>query len=109
MAMFYLVVTLAGVLLPYGALVPWLLANGFDVPLLLSEAMVNPISVMAWLDVLVAAVALLAFILVDGARSQVRYRYLAVLGTLTIGVSCGLPLYLYLKEKQCHRRHLFNR
>ncbi len=65
------------------------------------EAVANPISIFAWLDVLVAAVALLGFIVVDGQRHQVKYRYFAVLGTLSIGVSFGLPLYLYLKEKQC--------
>lgn len=101
MVRFYLVLTLLGILLPYGAFVPWLATNGLDIGLLLSEAVANPISIFAWLDVLVAAVALLGFIVVDGQRHQVKYRYFAVLGTLSIGVSFGLPLYLYLKEKQC--------
>lgn len=100
MAGFYLVLTLLGVLLPYGAFLPWLLANGFDVSLLLKEAVANPISIFAWLDVLVSAVALLGFIVVDGKRNAVRLRYLAVLGTLSVGVSFGLPMYLYFKEKQ---------
>lgn len=100
MARFYLVLTFLGILLPYGALIPWLFTNGVDLPLLLKEAVVNPISVFAWLDVLVSAVALLGFIAVDGGRNKVKYRYLAMLGTVSIGVSCGLPLYLYLKERQ---------
>ncbi len=97
---FYLVLTLLGILLPYGASVPWLLANGLDITLLFSEAVANPISLFAWLDVLVAAVALSGFIVADGQKHQVQYRYFAVLGTLSVGVSFGLPLYLYLKEKQ---------
>lgn len=100
MARFYLVLVLLGVLLPYGAFVPWLFANGFDFVLLVSNAVANPISIFAWLDVLVSAVALLGFIVVDGQRHQVKYRYFALLGTLLVGVSFGLPLYLYLKEKQ---------
>ena len=100
MTKIYLVLTFLGVLLPYGAFVPWLLENGLDLPLFLREAVSNPISVFAWLDVLVSAVVLSVFILVDGKRGKVKYRYFAVLGTLSIGVSCGLPLYLYLKEKQ---------
>ena len=28
------------------------------------------------------------------------YRALAIVGTLTVGVSCGLPLYLYLEARQ---------
>lgn len=100
MLRFYLVLTLFGILLPYGALIPWLMANGLDIGLLFSEAVANPISIVAWLDVLVAGIALLGFILVDGQRHKVKYRYFAVLGTLSVGVSFGLPLYLYLKEKQ---------
>lgn len=100
MTRFYLVLVLLGMLLPYGAFVPWLFANGFDFALLFSNAVANPISIFAWLDVLVSAVALLGFIVVDGQRYQVKYRYFALLGTLLVGVSFGLPLYLYLKEKQ---------
>ncbi|EGQ9537204.1 DUF2834 domain-containing protein [Vibrio parahaemolyticus] len=100
MVRFYLVLTLLGILLPYGALVPWVVINGLDISLLLSEAVANPISIMAWLDVLVGAIALIGFILVDGQRYKVKYRYFAVLGTLSVGVSFGLPMYLYFKEKQ---------
>lgn len=100
MVRFYLVLTVLGTLLPYGALIPWLVTNGLDFGLLFSNAVANPISIMAWLDVLVAAMALLGFIVVDGQRHNVKYRYFAVLGTLFVGVSFGLPLYLYFKEKQ---------
>lgn len=100
MVRFYLVLSVLGILLPYGAFVPWLAANGVDIGLLFSEAVANPISIFAWLDVLVAAIALLGFIVVDGQRYKVKYRYFAVLGTLLVGVSFGLPLYLYFKEKQ---------
>ncbi|HAT8558710.1 TPA: DUF2834 domain-containing protein, partial [Vibrio vulnificus] len=97
MVRFYLVLTLLGILLPYGAFVPWLVSNGLDIGLLFREAVATPISIFAWLDVLVAAIALLGFIVVDGQRHKVKYRYFAVLGTLSVGVSFGLPLYLYLK------------
>ncbi|MEF1311688.1 DUF2834 domain-containing protein [Vibrio mytili] len=100
MVRFYLVLSVLGILLPYGAFVPWLAVNGVDIRLLFSEAVANPISIFAWLDVLVAAIALLGFIVVDGQRYKVKYRYFAVLGTLLVGVSFGLPLYLYFKEKQ---------
>ncbi|MDA0148449.1 DUF2834 domain-containing protein [Vibrio sp. LaRot3] len=100
MVRFYLVLTFLGILLPYGALVPWLITNGLDIGLLLNDMLVNPISIMAWLDVLVGAIALIGFILADGHRHKVKYRYFAVLGTLSVGVSFGLPMYLYFKEKQ---------
>ncbi|HCG7440921.1 TPA: DUF2834 domain-containing protein [Vibrio parahaemolyticus] len=98
MVRFYLVLTLLGILLSYGAFVPWLVSNGLDIGLLFREAVASPISIFAWLDVLVAAIALLGFIVVDGQRHKVKYRYFAVLGTLSVGVSFGLPLYLYLSR-----------
>lgn len=100
MVRFYLVLSVLGIVLPYAALVPWLTTNGLNIGLLLNKAMANPISVFAWLDVVVAAVALLGFIFVDGHKHKVKYRTIAVIGTFTVGVSFGLPFYLYLKEKQ---------
>ncbi|EJE4150253.1 DUF2834 domain-containing protein [Vibrio parahaemolyticus] len=100
MVRFYLVLTLLGVLLPYGAFIPWFLSNGLDIFQLYRDAVANPISIFAWLDVLVSAIVLLGFIVVDGNRNKVKYWYFAVLGTVFVGVSCGLPMYLYFKEKQ---------
>lgn len=100
MTRFYLVLTFLGILLPYGAFIPWLIANGLDIASLFNAAVENSISVFAWLDVVISAVALLGFIIVDSRRNQVKHGYLAIVGTLVVGVSCGLPLYLYLKEKQ---------
>ncbi|MEZ8826012.1 DUF2834 domain-containing protein [Vibrio amylolyticus] len=100
MAKFYLFLTLVGIALPYAALLPWLFIHGVDIFRLFEDAIVNPISIFAWLDVFVSAIALLGFIMVDGKRNNIRYHYLAVIGTLSVGVSCGLPFYLYLKEKQ---------
>ncbi|MFT5757245.1 MAG: hypothetical protein ACI9LM_001974 [Alteromonadaceae bacterium] len=100
MLRFYFILTILGVILPYGAFIPWLIENGVNLSLLFSDAVTNPISIFAWVDVIVSAVALLGFIVVDGKKNSVKGRSFALIGTLTIGVSCGLPLYLYLKEKQ---------
>ena len=67
---------------------------------LFNAAIVNPISIFAWLDIIVAAIVLLTFIAVDGHENNIKYCWLALVGTVTVGVSFGLPLYLYLKEKQ---------
>lgn len=100
MLMFYLALAIIGTILPYGAFIPWLLQNGIDIQQFLMEAIVNPISIFAWLDVVLAAITLLGFIVHDGERHQVKWRFVAIAGTLSVGVSCGLPLYLYLREKQ---------
>ncbi|MCE2594827.1 DUF2834 domain-containing protein [Motilimonas cestriensis] len=100
MTKLYLVLAILGTVLPYGAFVPWLFANGVDIVLFAEQATVNAISTFAWLDVLVSAIVSLVFIVVDGTRNRIKYYQVAIVATLTVGVSCGLPLYLYLKEKQ---------
>ena len=62
--------------------------------------MAYPLSQFAWLDVIIAAIALIVFILVDGKRLKVKGRNWAIVATLCVGVSCGLPFYLYLRERQ---------
>jgi hypothetical protein len=99
MSRFYLIAALLGAAIPYAAFAPWLLAHGTDVSLLIQQGTANPISLFAWLDVIVAAVVLMVFVIADGRARQVRHWYLAVLATLVVGVSCGLPLYLYLRNR----------
>lgn len=103
----YLLLTLLGISLPYGAFLPWLSNNGLNIPLLIEQAIANPISIFAWLDVVVSALALIAFILMEGKRAKVRHSWLAILGTLTVGVSCGLPLFLHLRERALPPRQEF--
>ena len=54
MPIFYLGLAIIGTLIPYAAFVPWLLQNGVDIPQFFSD---NPISIFAWLDVVVAPIA----------------------------------------------------
>ena len=42
MERFYLVLTLLGIFLPYGAFIPWLVDNGLNIGLLFNEAVANP-------------------------------------------------------------------
>jgi hypothetical protein len=51
-------------------------------------------------DVSVSAVALIAFIRREGARLKLRTPWVPVAATCLIGVSCGLPLFLYLRERK---------
>ena len=94
-----LVLTLLGLLLPLGQLVPWLGEHGLNLPLLFREAVKTRISAFAWADVLVSALTVILLIVVEGRRSGVRWSWAAVVATLCIGPSFGLPLFLYLRER----------
>ena len=50
------------------------------------------------MDVLISSVVLVGFIRTEGRRLEVRRLWLPILGLLTVGVSCALPLFLYLRE-----------
>jgi hypothetical protein len=52
------------------------------------------------LDVLVSAVVLIGFIRREGTRRKMSTLWLPIAATCLIGVSCGLPLFLYLRERQ---------
>ncbi|WP_426334911.1 DUF2834 domain-containing protein [Paenibacillus silvae] len=95
---FYGVLSILGISLPYMEFIPWIGENGFNLTLLWNEASQNRISAFAWLDVLVSAVVLIGFIIYEGKRVGIKYTWIPILGTLTVGVSFGLPLFLLLRE-----------
>jgi len=97
MKRFWLVLCVVGTILPYSVFIPWLLDNGLDVARLVEQAS-HPIAAFAWLDVIVSAVAVLARAGSQIARGQRRF-WAVVIGTCAVGVSLGLPLYLYLEHE----------
>ncbi len=94
----YLALCFVGTLLPYWQFVPWLLHHGMNLPLFLRELFVNRISTFFGMDVLVSAVVLIVFSRVGSARLKIPRRWLPVLAVLTVGVSLGLPMFLYMRE-----------
>ena len=97
-SLMYLVFSLVGFILPYSQFVPFLLEHGLSVGLMIDLMFVNRISAFFSLDVLVSAVVLLLFIVSDGKKLG-TLRVVPILGIFLVGVSLGLPLYLYLKSK----------
>ena len=97
--------TLAGLgtVLPLAPFVPWLRVYGFDPTQFLVDMFANRISSFFALDVIVSAVVLAAFVTVEGRRDGVRPLWLPILATLLVGVSCGLPLFLALRERALAR------
>jgi hypothetical protein len=96
----YLALCFLGLLLPYWQFVPWVLEHGFNLSLFVRELFVNRISAFFGMDVLVSAIVLIVFTRVESRRLGVRRRWIPVLATLLVGVSLGLPLFLYMREQQ---------
>ena len=100
MKIFYLVLAIAGAVIPYSQFVPWFAEHGLDARGFALELFSTRIGAFFGLDVLISAVVLLAFITREGRRKQIKYLWLPAAATCLIGVSCGLPLFLFLRERQ---------
>ena len=94
----YAVLSVAGLVLPYWQFVPWVLEHGLNLPLMVRELFANRIGGFFGLDVIVASVALISWIQRESAMQRIRLSWLPTLAVLTVGVSLGLPLFLYLRE-----------
>ena len=84
-----------GTVLPYAVFVPWLVDHGLDFGLLYEQATSSGGAAFAWLDVVVSAAVVLTLAFRQLARGARQYWYV-VAGTCLVGVSLGLPLYLFL-------------
>lgn len=96
---FFLLLAIIGAIIPYAILLSWIADNGFNLALLFESIFANKISVFGWADVVISAIVLIYFIISDTLPIPFNKKILAVLATFTIGVSCGLPLYLYFREQ----------
>ena len=99
----YAALCVPGALLPWSQLLPWMIDFGPDLPLLFRALFVNAVSGAFAIDLIITAMVVTVLVVVEGARSGLRRLWLPVLGTFLIGVSFGLPLFLYMRERQRER------
>ena len=100
----YLGLALLGTILPYSQFVPFIAEHGLDLGLFWSQLFANRISAFFALDVLVSSVVLWILVLWEGRRNRLEHLWAPILGSLTVGVSLGLPLFLYIRERQLESR-----
>jgi hypothetical protein len=96
----YLALCFLGTVLPYWKFLPWLLEHGLNPALLVQELFVNRISASFAMDVIVSAVVLFRFVRVESFRLGIRRWWLPLVATLAVGVSLGLPMFLYMRERK---------
>ena len=99
----YVVLCVLGVLLPYWQFAPWLAEHGLDLPLFFRQLFENRVGAFFGMDVFVSAAALLVFARSEGRRGGVRAVWPVALAVAAVGVSLGLPLLLYLRERSPER------
>jgi hypothetical protein len=102
--MLYLFLCFPGVALPYSQFVPWVIEHGLDMRLFVHQLFANRIGGFFGMDVFVSAVALIGFVRNEGGRLKMDRLWLPIASVLLVGVSLGLPLFLYLRERELERR-----
>ncbi|HKP85825.1 MAG TPA: DUF2834 domain-containing protein [Blastocatellia bacterium] len=95
----YLILCVLGTVLPCSQLFPFLAEHGFNIPLLIEQLFANRISGFFGLDVIVSSVVLWTFVLTEGRRQRMKRLWVYVVCSLAVGVSLGLPLFLYVRER----------
>ncbi len=71
---------------------------GAALPFFYDQLQVNPVSRFFVFDVVISALVLITLIVVESKRLAIKKGWLAIVATLCIGVSFGLPLFLYLRQ-----------
>jgi hypothetical protein len=84
--------------LPYSQLIPWLLQHRLDLPLFCHQLFANRIGGLFGFDVIVSSLVLWVFVLAEGNRLGMRRLWLPIVASLVVGVSLGLPLFLYMRQ-----------
>ncbi|MEJ6396883.1 DUF2834 domain-containing protein [Yoonia sp. 208BN28-4] len=95
----FLALAIWGAIHPMYYFISWFQANGWDIMAMVDAWHVNAAtSGLVW-DLTIAAIALTLWVIVETIRTKEWLRLIAIPATFCIGVSCGLPLYLFLRSK----------
>ena len=94
----YLGLCVVGTILPMTAFLPFLRTHGLDAPEFVDQLFGTAVSSFFGWDVIVSSLALWAFVLLEGRRLGMARLWAPIVATLAVGVSLGLPLFLFMRE-----------
>lgn len=100
----YFLLCILGLVLPYYYFIPFLYSNGLDIQLIISQLFGNQISAFFAADVAVSSLVLWVFIYQETRNRRVPHWWLSIVANLTVGVSLGLPLFLWLRQTEIEKK-----
>ncbi|WP_439156072.1 DUF2834 domain-containing protein [Yoonia sp.] len=104
MRIVYLLLAIWGAIHPMYYFIQWFQAEGWDIMAMVDAWHANAASSGLVWDLTIAAVALTVWIITEVSRTKNMLALIAIPATFCIGVSCGLPLYLYLRGRIVYTR-----
>lgn len=99
----YLWLGLVGTVLPLSQFLPFLRDHGPDLTLFFQQLFSTPVGGFFGMDVIVSSIVLWVFVLAEGRRLRMKHLWVPIAANVTIGVSLGLPLFLYMRERELTR------
>ncbi|MEM9798060.1 MAG: DUF2834 domain-containing protein [Pseudomonadota bacterium] len=100
----YLLLCIAGIVLPMRYFLPWLQANDWDLGAMVDAWHTNDASSGLVWDLTVAAITLTVWVAVDCWQRRDWLGLVAIPATYGVGVSLGLPLHLFLRSRPTGQR-----
>lgn len=97
--MIYLALAAWGAVHPMIWFLRWLSQNDWDLPAMVGAWTANAASTGLMWDLTIAATALTVWIVAETTVRRNWSALLAIPATFLIGLSCGLPLYLFLRTR----------
>ena len=101
----YLFLCVLGTALPYWQLIPFLGEHGINLRLFFDELFATRIGAFFGMDVIVSSVVLWVLVFVEGRRANLKHLLAPIAANFVVGVSLGLPLFLYMREVRTERQH----
>ena len=95
----FLAIAVCGAIHPMYYFITWFNTDGYDLMAMVDAWHANAASSGLVWDLTIAAVALTVWILFEVIQRRIWLGLIAIPATFGIGVSCGLPLYLFLRMR----------
>ena len=96
---FLLIATGIGTVAPYYYFIQFYAEYGGDISRFFELIYANTASAGLAMDLTVAAVVFMIWSYIDGKRNNIKKWWIIPALSLSIGVSAGVPFYLYLRER----------
>jgi hypothetical protein len=99
MRIIYLALALWGAVHPMWYFIQWFRAEGLNLAVMVDAWTMNTATIGLVWDLTIAATVLSVWIIFEVYKSRQYWHSIAILATFGIGLSCGLPLYLFLRSQ----------
>ena len=94
MQIIYIVLSVVGLVLPYSQFLSFIVDNSLNLSLFFEQLFANQISSFFAFDVFVSSAVFWVFVFREGRRLQMKWLWIYIVLSLTIGLSFALPLFL---------------